>query len=73
MRNCLAIIEDIYSDDNDKLIYTKDIFEHVYNNEIVVVKDFSQILEGEGFELEFLGDKVLKEAKTSAELYKLKY
>ena len=73
LRNCLAIIEDIYSDDNDKLIYTKDIFEHVYNNEIVVVKDFSQILEGEGFELEFLGDKVLKEAKTSAELYKLKY
>ena len=62
-----------YADDNDRVNYIKDIFEHVYNNEIVVVKDFSEILEGEGYTVEFLGDKVLKETKSSAELYKLKY
>ena len=73
LRNCVAVIKDLYSDDNDKLTYIKDIFEHVYNNEIVVIKDFSQILDGEGFELEYLGNKVLKELKNSTELYKLKY
>lgn len=73
LRNCSALTKDIYSDDTDKLNYVKDVFEHVYNNEIVTIKDFSQILEGEGYNVEFLGDKALKETKSSAELYKLKY
>ena len=73
LRNCCVITEDKYSDDNDKMVYVKDIFEHVYNNEIVVIKDFSQILEGEGYSIEFLGDKALKDTKDSIALYKLKY
>lgn len=73
LRNCCALTENKYSDDNDKVNYIKDVFEHVYNNEIVATKDITKILEGEGYTMEFLGDKVLKEAKSSAELYKLKY
>ncbi|MBR1948674.1 MAG: hypothetical protein IKA30_02645 [Alphaproteobacteria bacterium] len=73
LRNCCALIEDIYSDDKDKLKYAKDIFEHVYNNEIVVVKNIALVLEGEEYSVEFLGNKVLNESKTSSELYKLKY
>ncbi len=73
LRNCCAIIKDLYSDDNDRLKYIKDIFEHVYNNEVVVVKDFAQVLEGEEYTVEYLGNKVLQESKNSAELFKLKY
>ena len=73
LRNCCAMIKDIYSDDIDRIKYIKDIFEHVYNNEIVLIKDIAQILESEEYNVEYLGDKVLKESKKSAELFKLKY
>ena len=73
LRNCCSIVKDVYTDDKDRLTYVKDIFEHVYNNEIVMIKEFAQILEGEEYNIEYLGDKVLKESKNSAQLYKLKY
>ncbi|MDD7313546.1 MAG: hypothetical protein PUH03_04245 [bacterium] len=74
LRNCCAIIkaeEDVEPNLNQK--YVLDIFEHIYNNEIIVDKDIEKVLEAEGSELDFLGDKLLKETGKSIELYKLKY
>ena len=45
----------------------------IHSNEVVVVKDFAQVLEGEEYTVEYLGNKVLQESKNSAELFKLKY
>jgi hypothetical protein len=40
---------------------------------VTVQKDIAMILEGDGYEFDYLGEKLLKEINTNAELYKLKY
>ena len=73
LRNCCAITKADNSTEPNISKYIIDIFDHVYNNEIVATKDVAIIMEGEGQELEFLGDKLLKDSNSTAELYKLKY
>ncbi|MBE6453774.1 MAG: hypothetical protein E7017_02675 [Alphaproteobacteria bacterium] len=73
LRNCCTLIKAEGNFEMRQKQYALDIFEHIYNNEIVAVKDIAIILEGEGYEVEFLGDKLLKETSSTEELYKLKY
>ena len=69
LRTCCLILP---ADDrpNDE-IYVKDIFEHIYSNEIVLTKPIADAVEG--YEKEYLGDKELKNSDVTVELYKLKY
>lgn len=69
LRTCCVItpLDGSVTDD----IYIKDLFEHVYNNEIVTVKTIADALEE--IEKDYLGDKTLNNSSTSVELYKLKY
>ena len=73
LRNCCAITQAISQEENNLNTKIADMFEHIYNNEIVVVKEVEEVLAAEGYEFEFLGDKLLKESAETAELYKLKY
>lgn len=73
LRNCCALTQTDIKTEPDRDHYVTDIFEHIYNNEIVTVKEIAVVLEGDSYELEFLGDKLLKDSNTSVELYKLKY
>lgn len=73
LRNCCALTKLEEGNEPNLSHYVSDIFEHIYNNEIVTVKDIATALEADSYELEFLGDKQLKETNTTAELYKLKY
>ena len=73
LRNCCALTKADTSIEPNLNTYILDIFEHIYNNEIVVIKDAAMLLEGEGYELDFLGDKLLKTTGTTEALYKLKY
>lgn len=73
LRNCCAMTKAEGSIEPNLNQYVLDIFEHIYNNEIVAVKEVASVLEADGYELEFLGDKLLKESNTTVELYKLKY
>lgn len=73
LRNCCALTKADESTEPNLNQYVLDIFEHIYNNEIVVVKEIATILEADNYELDFLGDKLLKETGATVELYKLKY
>jgi hypothetical protein len=73
LRNCCVLLNQTEENESRPDAYVTDIFEHVYNGEIVAVKEVATILEADGYEVEFLGDKSLKESHTSAELYKIKY
>lgn len=53
--------------------YIQDIFEHIYNNEVVLTKQVADELPAESYEKEFLGNKTLKNSAQEAELFKLKY
>ncbi len=73
LRNCCALTKVVSGEDINLSRYIADIFEHVYNNEIIAVKEIANVLEADSYEFDFLGDKLLKECNVSAELYKLKY
>lgn len=73
LRNCCVLINANENTEPNLNHYVLDIFEHVYNNEIITTKEIATVLEADSYELEFLGDKQLKESSTTAELYKLKY
>ena len=73
LRNCCAMTKADIAVEPNLNQYVADIFEHIYNNEIVAVKEIADILAGDKYELEFLGDKLLKECNQTVELYKLKY
>ena len=69
LRTCCVIMP-IEGDAVDD-VYIKDLFEHVYNNEIVMVKKIADTVSDE--EKDYLGDKALTNSSVSVELYKLKY
>jgi len=73
LRNCSTLIS--VSEGKAPIIdnYIMDIFEHVYNNEIVAIKDVASSLDSDGYNIEFLGDKLLKNTGITAELFKVKY
>lgn len=73
LRNCCALTKANDNIESGFDQYVLSIFEHIYNNEIVTMKDIAMILEGDGYEFDYLGEKLLKEINTNAELYKLKY
>ena len=73
LRNCCALTKANDNIESGFDQYVLSIFEHIYNNEIVTIKDIAMILEGDGYEFDYLGEKLLKEINTNAELYKLKY
>lgn len=69
LRTCCVVVSLEDSAVND--IYIRDMFEHVYNNEIILVKKVADSVDG--YEKEFLGDKSLKNSNTTVALYKMKY
>lgn len=71
LRTCCAITPADDASINNS--YIQDIFEHVYNNEIIMVKAVADALTDESCNKEFLGEKTLKNSNTTVELYKLKY
>ena len=73
LRNCCTLIQ--IADGVESIInnYINDIFEHIYNNEIISTQEIATSLEADGYNLDFLGDKLLKSTGSSTELYKLKY
>ena len=73
LRNCCALTKADINTEPNLNTYILDIFEHIYNNEIVTIKDIASVLEADSYELDYLGDKQLKSSNTTAELYKLKY
>lgn len=54
-------------------VFINDVFEHIYNGEIVMMKETADNIDDEENSKEFLGDKLLKNTNSSIELYKLKY
>ncbi len=73
LRNCCLFSKIEANTEANLSHFITDIFEHIYNNEIATVKDFVPLFEGEGYEVEFLGEKKLKETGGEIELYKVKY
>ncbi len=73
LRNCCSITKAEVERSGELDPYISDIFEHVYNNEIITIKEIAEVLEGDGYEVEFLGDKLLSSTNSTAELYKVKY
>lgn len=73
LRNCCLFSKVETSTEPNLSRFVVDVFEHIYNNEIATIKDFVSLFEGEGYEVEYLGDKKLKETGGEIELFKVKY
>ena len=71
MRNCVAIRA--YKEDRDPNLdnHLLDMFDHIYNNEIVADKETKDALEEKGYNFEFIGEKPFKSSGNEEELYKL--
>ena len=71
MRNCVAIRE--YKENRDPNLDTHllDMFDHIYNNEIVVDKATKESLDEKDYNFEFIGEKPFKSSGNEEELYKL--
>lgn len=70
MRNCCAITPESASIKPNLNVFLKDMFENIYNNEIVVTKEIEQNLAGTEHNLEFLGEKTFTALGKNIELYK---
>lgn len=70
MRNCCALTANNTKDEPNLNNFLKDMFEHIYNNEIVLTKDVQSHLEGSEYQLEYLGEKNFQLLGSSVELYK---
>jgi len=72
LRNCCVIIP--YQDDEtpNESDYLSDIFEHVYNGELVVTEDIAEELHSSDYDFEDLGEKTLAKSGKTVRLYKLK-
>lgn len=71
LRNCCAIAK--YDSELEPNLnnFWLDIFEHVYNGEIVVTKDVADALEDTGYKFDYLGEKKFSKLNVDVELYKL--
>ncbi len=70
MRNCCAVT--LWKAENEPNLsnYLKDMFEHIYNNEIVMTKDVQERMESPDDKLEYLGEKTFAQLGQNVELYK---
>ncbi len=71
MRNCCAVIPYKQNEETNQNLYLNDMFEHIYNNEIVLNKEIKENLNEQDYHLDFLGEKNFKNLKVEEELYKL--
>lgn len=70
MRNCCAITADNPEDEPNLSNFLKDMFEHIYNNEIVLTKEVQAHLDGTDYRMEYLGEKSFALLGRTVELYK---
>jgi len=71
MRDCIAVIAYKPDEEPNLSLYLSDMFEHIYNNEIVVSKEIKDSLPSDGYEWDFLGEKPFKNMGINESLYKL--
>ena len=71
MRNCIAITAYKPNEEPNLSNYLNDMFEHIYNNEIVINKEIKDALKSDSYKLDFLGEKPFKSFDRTEELYKL--
>ncbi len=71
MRNCCAITAKQTDDKPNLSAYLSDMFEHIYNNEIVMTGDVKKELADNEYTLDFLGEKNFKNLNIDQELYKI--
>lgn len=71
MRNCCAVTRYQADEEPNLSSFLADMFEHIYNNEIVLTGDVRADLPQDAYQLDFLGEKNLKNLGIDKELYKL--
>ena len=71
LRNCCAITSYDSKSMPNLSNFLSDMFEHIYNNEIVVTKKIADYLAEKDYKLDFLGEKSFPHMESSEELYKL--
>lgn len=71
LRNCCVITEDKPNEAPNLSDYLADMFDHVYNNEIVVTAPVHEALATSDYKFDFLGEKIFSRRGTAVALYKL--
>ncbi len=71
MRNCCALAAYKPEEEPNLSTFWADMFEHIYNNEVVMTADVKNEMSGSGYTLDFLGEKNFKTLNISKELYKI--
>ena len=71
MRNCFALAAYKPEEEPNLSTFWTDMFEHIYNNEVVMTADVKNEMSGTGYTLDFLGEKNFKTLNISQELYKI--
>lgn len=71
LRNCCAITEYEAAEEPNLNGYLEDLFDHVYNNEIVVTSGVRDALPSADYNFDFLGEKLFSRLNRTVELYKL--
>ncbi len=71
LRNCCAVAK--YDSELEPNLnnFWQDIFEHIYNGEIVVTKEIAESLQDAGYKFDYLGEKKFTKLNKEVELYKL--
>ncbi len=72
LRNCSIIIPYRENETPNESPYLSDIFEHVYNGELVATEEIVQELDNTNYDFEDLGEKILKNSGAKVTLFKLK-
>ncbi len=71
LRNCCVLLPFKEKQDVDESEFLADVFEHVYNGEVIMDKEIASELENTDYEIEALGEKMLERTKLQIELFKL--
>lgn len=71
MRNCCALAAYKPEEEPNLSTFWADMFEHIYNNEVVMTADVKNEMSGSSYTLDFLGEKNFKTLNISKELYKI--
>lgn len=71
LRNCCAITEYQAEEEPNLSGFLNDMFEHIYNNEIVVTEPVEEALAAKDYHFDFLGEKKFSHLESAVALYKL--